>query len=95
MSEQSMNPIGQGIALNYKMGKAKQPNNYLLVKVVGSEFPKVDSLIGCRVLIRDEKGNEYRGKIVRAHSRKNNIVVVRMSKNIPGQLLGTSLVIFK
>lgn len=90
-----MNPVGYGVIMGYRVGKAGQFNNYLLIKVVSSNYPKADALIGCKILVRDEVGNEYRGKIVRTHSRKNNVVVARMGKGIPGQLLGSSSIIFK
>ncbi|MEM0504268.1 MAG: hypothetical protein QXN19_00375 [Sulfolobales archaeon] len=95
MSGCTMNPVGYGVITSYRVGKARQFNNYLLIKVVSSTYSKVDALIGCKVLVRDGAGNEYRGKIVRIHSRRNNVVVARMRRGIPGQLLGSSLIILK
>lgn len=95
MSGRVMNPVGYGVIVGYRVGKAKQFNNYLLIKVVSSTYSKADALIGCKILIKDEAGNEFRGKIVRTHSRKNNVVVARMRRGIPGQLLGSDLIIFK
>ncbi|MCS7108110.1 MAG: hypothetical protein RMH77_01270 [Sulfolobales archaeon] len=85
----------QGIVLNYRVGKVKQLTNYLLVKVTSNKNPNVDSLIGYKVLIKDLGGNIYRGRVVKIHSRRNNVVVVRMKRNVPGQLLGADLTIFK
>lgn len=95
MSEHTMNPVGGGIVLNYVRGKARQLNNYLLIKVTSSKVPRIDSLIGCKVVIRDAYGNEYRGRVIKIHSRRNDVVVVRMRRSIPGQLLGADLTIFQ
>ncbi len=95
MSERLTLPVGHGVVVNYKVGNARQYNNYLLIKVMSSKYPNADTLVGCKVLIRDSNGNEYCGKVVKVHSRRNNVVVARMRRNIPGQLLGVDLIIFK
>lgn len=93
MSEGLVVPVGHGVVVNYKAGNVRQYNKYLLIKVLDSKYPSIDALIGCKVLIRDSNGNEYRGKIVKVHSRRNNLVVARMRRGIPGQLLGVDLII--
>lgn len=96
MSNVSRNDvIGYGILVSYRRSRARQYNNQVLLKLVSSGLGKVDNLIGCKVLIRDSKGNEYRGKVIGVHGKGvNGVVLVRFRRNIPGQLLGARAYVY-
>jgi len=75
-----------GIILGYRRSKANQYTNQVLIKVLESPSG-IAGFIGASVVARDVHGNVYRGKVIRVHSRKKSVVVVRFRRNIPGQLI--------
>jgi ribosomal protein L35AE/L33A len=94
MSQHVINELGYGIIVGFRRALHRQYNDQVLVKVLRSKYLRVDGLLGSKVLVRDDR-NEYRGKVVKVHSGKNNVVVVSMKKGIPGQLLGSEVVILQ
>jgi len=82
-----------GRIVGYARGTNTQYVNYVLIHVDGVDSKLVDKLIGHRVKVVDNHGNTYIGKILRRHSRRRPIVVARFKPNIPGQLIGASVVI--
>ena len=75
-----------GVILGYQRGPNEQYPNYVLVRVA-RDYKEACRLIGHKVVYKDKWGNEYIGKVVRAHG-KNGVVVVRFRRNIPGQAIG-------
>ncbi len=85
---------GVGIVLGYQRGTKTQYVNNVLIKVISSEVGNVANLIGSKVLVKDKYGNEYVGKIIRVHARgKNNVVIARFNRNLPGQAIGSEALI--
>jgi large subunit ribosomal protein L35Ae len=94
MSEHSNVTKFVGVIKSYRRSGARQYNEQVLVQVFTD--PKlVGSLVGAKVIARDKYGNVYRGKVIKVHSFKNCVVVVRFKPNIPGQLLSSRVEILK
>ncbi len=87
--------LGRGVVVGYRRGTNTQYTNQVLVRVVDTVMKRVDSLIGAKVLVRDQWGNSYIGKVVRVHARgRNNVVIVRFNRNLPGQVIGEPVQIY-
>jgi ribosomal protein L35AE/L33A len=83
-----------GVIRSYRRSGARQYNEQVLVQVFTD--PKlVGSLVGAKAIARDRHGNVYRGNVVKVHSFRNCVVVVRFRPNIPGQLLSSRVEILK
>ena len=95
MSSQ-VNVEGLGIVLGYRRGSNTQYVNQVLIKVISSKYANVSNLIGCRVLVKDSYGNEYRGRVIRVHGRgRNNVVIAVFNRNLPGQTIGAEALIYR
>jgi len=82
-----------GIILGYRRGSGRQYVDQVYVKVI-TPVENVHSLVGRKVEASDIYGNRYLGKIVKVHgSGKNGVVIAAFSRNIPGQLIGSEVVI--
>ena len=93
MSERS-EAVVKGVIVGYRRGSAKQYNNQVLIQLFVN--PKeLHSFIGAKVVASDRYGNVYRGKVVRVHSEGKCIVVARFEPNIPGQLIGSLVDVFR
>jgi len=47
-------------------------------------------------LVRDGYGNTYYGRVIKVHgSGKNKVVIARFNNNLPGQVIGSRVDIFK
>ena len=86
-SARAFTVVGEGIVLGYRKGMLRQYTNQVYVKVTYST-KAVGNLVGCKVIVRDKYGNVYRGKIVKVHSWRNNVVICVFKPNLPGQALG-------
>ncbi len=87
--------LGRGVVVGYRRGTNTQNTNQVLVRVVDTVMKSVDSLIGAKVLVKDKWGNSYVGKVVRVHARgRNNVVIVRFNRNVPGQVIGEPVQIY-
>ncbi len=84
----------KGVIVSYRRSKVKQYNNQVLVKLF-VEPKYVAQYIGSRIIVKDNYGNTYRGRIIRVHSRRNSVVVAVFKPNIPGQVLGSVALISK
>ncbi len=92
MSEETK--VFTGIVIGYRLGSNTQYENQVLIRVDGvSTRNEASRLIGWRVLYRDNKGNEYRGKIVRVHGDKGVVIAV-FKPNLPGQARGGNVYIY-
>jgi len=81
-----------GIVMNYRRSKARQYNNQVLIRVL-MPVQNLGALIGAKVIAKDKYGNLYKGKIIKVHSWRNQVVRAIFNPNIPGQVLGESVVI--
>ncbi len=83
-----------GIVVGYRLGSNTQYENQVLIRIDGVTTRKEASrFIGWRVLYRDSKGNEYRGKIVHVHGDKGVVIAV-FKPNLPGQARGGNVYIY-
>ncbi len=82
-----------GVIIGYRRGPRSQYNNCVLVRLDLPGGEVVDKYIGRKVIVRDKYGNEYIGRIIRRHSRNHPIVRVRFKPNIPGQLIGSKVIV--
>ena len=83
-----------GIILGYRLGSNTQYERQVLIRVDGvNDRATASRLIGWRVLYRDGKGNEYRGKIVHVHGGKGVVIAV-FKPNLPGQARGGNVYIY-
>ncbi len=81
-----------GVIVGYRRGSNTQYTNQVLVVV---ERANPHSLVGCRVVARDSKGNSYIGRVVKVVGSRNPKAVVVFRRNVPGQLIGSSVLIEK
>ena len=83
-----------GVILGYRLGSNTQYERQILIRVDGINSRNTASqLIGWKVLYRDNKGNEYRGKIIHVHGGKGVVVAV-FKPNLPGQAIGGNVYIY-
>jgi len=83
-----------GLIIGYRLGSNTQYERQVLIRIDGVETSRdAARLIGWRVLYRDGKGNEYRGKIVRVHGGKGVVIAV-FKPNLPGQARGGNVYIY-
>ncbi|HDN75794.1 MAG TPA: 50S ribosomal protein L35ae [Acidilobales archaeon] len=95
MLSKSVEVKGVGVILGYRRGSNTQYVNQVLIKVFSSKLKNVSNLIGCKVLVKDGHGNEYRGKVVRIHARgRNNVVIAVFNRNLPGQTIGAEAIFY-
>ncbi len=84
----------EGVILHYRLGANRQRENQVILEVEGiTSRSEAARLIGRKVLWKHPvSGEVFRGKIVRVHGCKGR-VVARFRKALPGQALGTRVVI--
>ncbi len=82
-----------GIIVGYARGPNTQYPQFVLVRLNVSKNTKIDNYIGRKLVVVDKHGNRYVGKIVRKHSRKHPIVRAKFKPNIPGQLIGSTVIV--
>ena len=56
---------------------------------------EVHSYVGARIVARDVHGNRYKGRIVKVHSESKAVVRAFFEPNIPGQLIGGLVEVFR
>lgn len=87
--------LGHGVVMGYRRGANTQYTNQVLVRVTDTVMKRVDSLVGAKALVKDQWGNTYVGKVVGIHARgRNNVVIVRFKRNVPGQVIGEPVRIY-
>ncbi len=80
----------EGRVVNYRIGPGTQNPREIIVVFKGVERRTLHSLIGKKVCVL-YKGKEFKGRIVDVHGR--NAVRVRLRKGIPGQALGSVVIV--
>ncbi|MCS7139529.1 MAG: 50S ribosomal protein L35ae [Candidatus Nezhaarchaeota archaeon] len=75
-----------GRVLSFRLGMNRRYPRELLVKLGESEVD-VAKLVGKKVVIEDQHGNKYIGKVLKPHGGKG-VAVVRFRKDLPGQVIG-------
>ncbi len=88
--------LGEGVAVNYRVGSGGQNANQVLVRILSTILKRPHNLVGARVVIKSSDGRTYSGRVSKVHgSGRNGVVVVRFNRNIPGQLLGSRISIYR
>jgi len=83
-----------GTVSNYRRGPRTQRNRELILLVLGVKSRRdASKFIGRRVECR-LSGKILRGKIVKAHGR-NGGLLVRFNSGVPGQVIGSKVVILE
>jgi large subunit ribosomal protein L35Ae len=85
----------KGIIMGYRRGTNTQYTSQVLVKLLIDDPRKAGLFLAGKAVYRDAKGNVYKGRVLRLHGRKNGVVVVRFTPNLPGQAIGGIVEIFK
>ena len=80
-----------GVIIGYRRGTNTQYPDQVLVKLDLEDPRRLGELLSARIIARDPKGNEYKGRILKPHGRRNAIVVARFKPNIPGQMIGSKV----
>ncbi len=81
----------RGTILGYMRGWNTQYTSYVLVRLETRDKP--DKYIGHRVIAIDQYGNRYIGKILKRHSWKHPVFIVKFKPNIPGSLIGRTCIV--
>ncbi|MEO3992857.1 MAG: 50S ribosomal protein L35ae [Desulfurococcaceae archaeon TW002] len=88
--------LGTGVILGYRFGNREQNPNQVFIKILSTILKNPHNLVGAKVLVKDNHGNTYHGRIIKVHGNsKNRIVIARFNKNLPGQVIGSRTDIFK
>lgn len=88
--------LGTGVILGYRFGNREQNPNQVFVKVLSTILRSPHNLVGAKVSVRDNHGNTYYGRVIKVHGNgKNKVVIVRFNNNLPGQVIGSRVDIFK
>ncbi|MHA1229135.1 MAG: 50S ribosomal protein L35ae [Candidatus Helarchaeota archaeon] len=95
MSEADILIGKKGVIMNYRRGRHTQYKYQMLVKFDGfNTASEAAKLIGKVVVWETKTGKYIKGKITRPHGKKG-VVRVRFEKGLPGESLGTTVVIKK
>ena len=75
-----------GRVMSFRLGMNRRYPRELLVKL-GESKADVAKLIGKKVVLEDQYGNKYIGKVLKPHGNKGT-AVVRFRKDLPGHVIG-------
>ncbi len=78
----------KAIIVGYRRGTNTQYPQQVILRVEGVSAKEVYRYLSRKVVYRDEKGNVYRGRIVRKHGARNPTVIAVFHPNLPGQAIG-------
>lgn len=81
-----------GIIKNFRVGPRTQRQNQFVVDLAGNDKKKSSSLIGKKAVWTTSAGKEILGKVAGLHG-DNGSVKVRFDKGLPGQAIGTEILI--
>jgi len=85
--------VDQATIVNYLQGGNTQSNNKVLIRIEGiTSDREAARFVGRRCIWESSTGKRLTGKMIRAHG-KNGILLVRFAKGIPGQALGTPVIL--
>ncbi|MEM0026167.1 MAG: 50S ribosomal protein L35ae [Zestosphaera sp.] len=88
--------LGTGVVLGYRFSNREQNPNQVFIKILSTILKSPHNLVGAKVLVKDRHGNVYHGRVIRVHgSGKNKVVIARFNNNLPGQVIGSSVDIFR
>lgn len=84
----------EAFIVSFRRGAKTQDERYIILEVDGvSSDGEAARLIGRRVVWRSPNSSfEVRGKIIRVHGKRGR-VIARLRKPLPGQALGTKVLI--
>lgn len=83
----------EGVIASFRRGKRTQKMNQMIVVVKGYEKrDKAKELVNKTVIWKSPAGKEIKGKIAAVHGNNGRIRVI-FEKGMPGQSLGTKVVI--
>jgi len=83
----------EGRIVHFRLGAKSQNPREVIVEVDGiKSIKEASKLLHRKVVWRGEKGLEVRGIVKKLHGRKGR-VIVRFRKALPGQAIGTSVLI--
>jgi len=83
----------EGRIVHFRLGAKSQNPKEVIVEVVGvNNVKEASKLLHRKVIWKNERGLEIIGKVKRLHGRKGR-VIVRFRKPLPGQAVGTSVLI--
>lgn len=96
MSSRIRMSLGTGVILGYRFSNREQNPNQVFIKILSIILKSPHNLVGAKVLVKDDHGNTYYGKIIKVHGNgKNKVVIARFGNNLPGQVIGSRADIFK
>lgn len=82
-----------GIIMNYRRGKHTQTTNQMIIAVDGvNNREEAEKLINKEIVWTSPAKKEIKGKIVATHGR-NGAVKAHFYKGMPGQAIGTAVII--
>jgi len=82
-----------GRILGYLRGHNTQYTNYVLIHLENVDNEYADRFVNRKVKAVDSYGNVYLGKLLRRHSRRKPVFIAKFKPNIPGQLIGSIVVV--
>ncbi|MEM0001200.1 MAG: 50S ribosomal protein L35ae [Desulfurococcaceae archaeon] len=83
-----------GLILGYRRGSNTQYPGQVLVSAP-IDRKGIYSLVGTKVVARDEYGNVYVGRVIKVLGSRNPKLVVAFRGGIPGQLIGRPVIVEK
>jgi len=82
-----------GRILGYLRGPNAQYTNYVLIHLENVDNKYADKFVNQKVKAVDNYGNVYLGKLLKRHSRRKPVFIARFKPNIPGQMIGSIVVV--
>lgn len=78
--------------MHFRQGRHHQNTNQMILKVADST-EEAEKVIGKEVVWTSPSGKEIVGKISALHGRNGNVRAIFAEKGLPGQSLGTKILI--
>jgi len=92
LKEGSAMPV-RGRIIHFRLGAKSQNPREVIVEVDGvNDIKEANKLIHHKVIWKSDKGLEIRGVVKKTHGKKGRIIV-RFRKPLPGQAIGTFVII--
>ena len=83
----------KGVVTSYRRGKRTQRNNQMLIEIdMVDNRSKASEFIGRKVVWENKSGTKIMGKIIGTHGKKG-VVKAAFKKGLPGQAIGTPIII--
>ena len=82
----------EATVMHFRQGRHHQNEKQMILKVADTP-EEAEKVIGKTVTWKSPSGTEIKGKVSALHGRKGNVRAIFAEKGLPGQALGTKVII--